>query len=65
MTDIEKLKHLLSHWIEHNRAHEKTYIEWASKTETLGEKELSGILRQIADESRKLEGLFKKAMEMI
>lgn len=65
MTEMEKLKHLLKHWIEHNDAHVKTYGEWASKAGTLGEKELSEILSQIVEDSKKLDTLFKKAMEMI
>lgn len=65
MTELEKLKHLLEHWIEHNSAHVKTYREWASKTESLGEKELSAILEQIAEESKKLERLFKKAIDIL
>jgi hypothetical protein len=65
MTDIEKLKHLLKHWIEHNDAHVKTYSEWASKTESMGEKDLSNLLNQVVDESRKLDDLLKKAMEII
>lgn len=65
MTELEKLKHLLEHWIEHNEAHVKTYSEWSSKAESLGKKELAGILVQVVDESRKLDGLFKKAMEIL
>ena len=65
MTELEKLKHLLKHWIEHNDAHVKTYDEWASKAGAFGNKELSGILKQIAEESRKLEGLFEKAIEVV
>ncbi len=55
MTDLKKLKHLLKHWIEHNDAHVKTYSEWASKAESLGEKELSNLLKQVVDENKKLE----------
>jgi hypothetical protein len=62
MTEMEKLKHLIEHWIEHNDDHVKSYAEWALKAESLGEKELSDILRQVADESRKMEGLFKEAL---
>lgn len=58
---MEKLKHLLEHWMEHNEAHVKTYSEWASKVDAIGENEIAGILRQIVDESRKLNDLFKKA----
>ncbi len=65
MTDAEKLKHLLKHWIEHNEAHIKNYSEWASKADSAGNKELSGILKQVADESEKLNGLFNKALEII
>jgi hypothetical protein len=65
MTELEKLKHLLEHWTEHNEAHIKTYNEWASKAEALGETELSGLLRQVVDESRKLNALFNKALKII
>ncbi len=63
MTELEKLKHLLGHWIEHNEAHVKTYSEWAVKAESLGEKNLAEMLKQITEESKKLEELFKKAMK--
>ncbi|MBI4826017.1 MAG: hypothetical protein HY807_06300 [Nitrospirae bacterium] len=65
MTELEKLKHLLEHWIEHNDAHINTYKEWASKAEVLGEKGLADILLQIVEESKKLNGLFNKAQKVI
>jgi hypothetical protein len=65
MTELEKLKHLLHHWKEHNDAHIGTYSEWASKAESLGEKELAGILLHIVEESKKLNDLFNKAHEII
>ena len=65
MTELEKLKVLLKHWIEHNDAHVKTYDEWASKAGSFGNEELSAILRQISEESRKMDALFKKAIGSI
>ena len=65
MTEIDKLKHLLKHWLDHNDAHIETYSKWASKAESLGEKELSGILNQIAEDSKKLNGLFDKALKIL
>ena len=65
MTEIDKLKHLLKHWLDHNDAHIDTYNEWASKAESLGEKELSEILNQIAEDSKKLNGLFDKALKIL
>ncbi len=65
MTEIDKLKHLLKHWLNHNDAHVDTYNEWASKAASLGEKELSEILNQIAEDSKKLNGLFDKALKIL
>jgi cobalt/nickel transport system ATP-binding protein len=61
MDEISKLRHLLEHWAEHNAEHARTYLEWSDKAGILGRSELAGILKQIADETAKLDGLFKKA----
>jgi cobalt/nickel transport system ATP-binding protein len=60
---VKKIKILLSHWAEHNIEHAKTYLEWADKAEAAGEKELAQLLREIAKESEKMNGLFKKGLE--
>ena len=65
MTELEKLKHLILHWIEHNDAHVNTYSEWVLKADALGEKEVSEILSKVVVESRKQGELFKKALEII
>lgn len=64
MNELEKLKHLLEHWIEHNDAHVKTYSEWAVKTADMGRADLSGILNEITQESKKLTALFEKALKI-
>lgn len=65
MTELEKLKHLLGHWMEHNDAHVKTYTEWADKAEALDRKDISDILRRIVRDSEKLNELFRKAEKAI
>lgn len=65
MTELERLRHLLEHWIEHNKEHVMKYHEWANKVEEIGEEELSNILHDIATESERLEGLFRKAIDTI
>jgi len=65
MTELEKLKHLLKHWMEHNDAHVKTYTEWAEKANSLDRKDISDILKQIVEDSNKLNELFRKAEETI
>jgi len=65
MTELEKLKHLLQHWIEHNDAHVSNYTEWALRVDALGQKELSDILTQISEDSKKINALFNKAINLI
>ncbi|MBI4698464.1 MAG: hypothetical protein HY758_06015 [Nitrospirae bacterium] len=65
MNELDKLKHLIEHWMEHNEDHVKTYAEWALKAESMGKKELSAVLREIAEDNKKLEALFKKALKNI
>lgn len=65
MTELEKLKHLLQHWIEHNDAHVATYSEWALRVDALGQKELSDILTEIAEDSKKINNLFNKAIHLL
>ena len=65
MNDIEKLKHLLEHWIEHNEAHVMTYHEWIVKADALGAKEVSEILKQVVVESGKQGELFRKALDIL
>lgn len=65
MTELEKLKHLLGHWMEHNDAHVKTYSEWADKAESMDRKDIADILNRITDESKNLNKLFEQAKEII
>ncbi len=65
MTDLEKLKHLLDHWMEHNDAHVKTYSEWADKAASMDRKDIAEILNQIMDESKNMNTLFEKARKII
>jgi len=65
MDDIEKLKRLLHHWMEHNDEHARTYREWAEKTSSLGKKEVSDILDRLYRETKDLGGLFREALKNI
>jgi hypothetical protein len=65
MNELEKLKKLLHHWIEHNDEHAETYLDWSKKASSLGNKELSSILEKISVESKKLNELFIEAIKAI
>lgn len=65
MNALEKLKHLLEHWIEHNEEHAGTYLDWANKMETSGNHELAAVLKKITEETKKTEVLFRKAKALL
>jgi hypothetical protein len=49
MNDLAKVKHLMEHWIEHEREHAAAYEEWAEKIQHVenGE-EIAAALREAA-----------------
>lgn len=65
MKEMEKLKKLLHHWQHHNDEHAEVYRQWADKALNLGNKELSKVLEEIYHETKKMNGLFEKAMKAI
>lgn len=64
MDDIEKLKRLLHHWVEHNQEHSRTYREWAERVKGL-KPEVSLLLEDIARETERIEEIFKKIDKLI
>jgi hypothetical protein len=60
MDELEKLKMLLYHWMEHNKKHAQTYREWAERASPLDNRELSEILRKLTNKTEKLNRLLKK-----
>ncbi|MDI6890144.1 MAG: hypothetical protein QMC83_04285 [Thermodesulfovibrionales bacterium] len=65
MDELEKLKRLLHHWMEHNNEHAEAYRDWAKKTSSLGNREISEILDLLYYEAKRLNRLFEKAMKKI
>jgi len=63
--ELEKLKMLLHHWMEHNNEDAETYRGWAKRASSLGIEELSEILSRLSDETMKLNRLFEEAIKKI
>jgi hypothetical protein len=61
MDDLQKLKHLIVHWKEHNEEHAQTYLEWSKKADGAGKGELAALLRELADGTLKMGKLFDRA----
>lgn len=63
--EMEKLRILLDHWMEHNHEHAETYIQWAEKAGTGGDAALAEMLKEIAAETKKIDALFERARKKI
>jgi rubrerythrin len=61
MEDLEKLRHLIDHWIEHSEGHGKSYLGWAERAEKMGKQEVADLLREVAEYIKKQEELLTKA----
>ena len=54
MSDIEKLRVLLPHWLEHNTAHADDYRAWVERAQAAGEPHVA---EHLAAAVEKLEGV--------
>jgi hypothetical protein len=53
MNDLEKVKHLIAHWIEHEQEHAADYEAWAGKIQHLEEgAKIAPALREAAQKLR-------------
>lgn len=60
ITDMEKLKKLLEHWIEHNHEHAETYLKWAEKAKAFANSIITDMLKDIALDTYKTGELFER-----
>ena len=62
--DSEKLRHLLRHWIEHEREHVKKYHEWAQKLKNENP-EVSELLNEAIKKFKEGETLLEEAYKRL
>ncbi len=63
--EMEKLRILIEHWMEHNREHAETYLQWAEKARSAENTDLAEMLREIASQTRKIDSFFQRARRTI
>ncbi len=64
MDELQKLRHLIEHWEDHNAGHAETYLEWSRKADAMGKKDLAAILIELSERTRQLKELFNKARDL-
>ena len=50
MTEMEKLRALLPHWMEHNDEHAAEYERWAAKARLAGHDQVAEWIRSVAQQ---------------
>lgn len=62
MTDLEKLRVVLPHWIEHNTGHGREFADWADTLQSAGEEEIAVLLRKAEDFLQQADAVLKQAL---
>ena len=62
MNDLEKLRVILPHWIDHNRGHGKEFATWAENLGKADEHEIAELLQKAASLLEKADSVLKEAL---
>ena len=65
MTDLQKLRILLSHWIEHNTGHAAEFREWAVRASAAGQEGTARDIALAADEIEWVNEQLAAALEKL
>ncbi len=60
--DRAKLTHLVGHWIEHNKAHEASYTEWAERARAFGEPTAADFIEMAVEQMGEADAMLGKAL---
>ncbi len=62
MKDLEKLRVVLPHWIEHNIGHGQEFAKWSEILSSAGEKEIAELLKKAEGFLHDADSVLKKAL---
>jgi len=65
ITEKEKLKVLLNHWIEHNIEHAQEFTEWAKKAKSVGQAAVHDEIMQAVQDMKSVNEHLLKAIEKL
>ncbi len=64
MTDLEKLRVLLPHWITHNREHGAEFVRWAEELEKSGAQDVARALREAVAAAEEVTARLEQCLEL-
>ena len=65
MTDLEKLRVLLPHWIEHNRSHGAEFSKWAALARKEDDPETAALIEQAANRLEEADTILRQALDRL
>jgi len=63
MKEMEKLRVLLPHWIEHNTGHENDCVTWSEIARREGQEKVADYIDEAVKAMREVNMLLKKALD--
>ena len=63
MKELEKLRVLLPHWIEHNNGHEAECTKWAEIAQKEGKEDVAQYITEAVKTMQDVNGLLEKALD--
>lgn len=63
MNDLDKLRVILPHWIEHNNGHAKEFANWVDLMKSAGEGEIAELLQQADSFLQRADIVLKEALD--
>jgi len=64
-TDLNKLRVLLPHWIEHNAEHAEEFRQWAAKARTAGQERAAKKIGMAASELESVNVMLEAALALL
>lgn len=65
MTDIEKLRALLPHWIEHNQEHGAELLRWADKATSAGHEKAAELIQNAVQAMDQANAQLEEALDKL
>ncbi|MCJ2539796.1 MAG: hypothetical protein LN414_00840, partial [Candidatus Thermoplasmatota archaeon] len=60
--DMAKLKHLVHHWVEHNKSHEASYTEWAARARDAGNGAAAEFIEMAVEQMEEADAMLEEAL---
>ena len=65
MDEKDKLKTLLSYWVEHNEEHSGEFKEWAEKAREMGEADVADEIMQAVENMDRVSQILSKTLKRL